>query len=169
VDALDDPVVAHAPHAAQRDQEQWSAAVARARAAFVAARDLTAGWRASGQAGRIVLVSSPPAVRVVEGAGLAAVAGAFVTTLGQVAAADLGATGLRVNTVVAGWTEGDADPAFAAGTALGRLAEPAEVAASIAHLLSEGASYVTGATLVADGGFSITKAAGGSPYLTTTR
>ena len=36
-----------------------------------------------------------------------------------------------------------------------RTAEPQEIAASIAYLLSPLASYVTGATLVADGGLTM--------------
>jgi NAD(P)-dependent dehydrogenase (short-subunit alcohol dehydrogenase family) len=35
---------------------------------------------------------------------------------------------------------------------LGRLAEPAEIAAVVSFLVSEDASYVTGRTLAADGG-----------------
>jgi len=146
--------------------EAWADTIARVRAAFTAARDHAARWRAAGDAGRLVFVASPPAVRAVEGAGLSAVAGAFLSTLGQVAAADLGPAGVRANTLVAGWTSG-APAALAAGTARGRLADPAELAATIAFLLSDDAGYVTGATLVADGGFSITKTAGGSPFATT--
>jgi NAD(P)-dependent dehydrogenase (short-subunit alcohol dehydrogenase family) len=40
----------------------------------------------------------------------------------------------------------------AAGRPLGRLAEPGEIAAVIAFLCSERASYVTGAAWSADGG-----------------
>jgi NAD(P)-dependent dehydrogenase (short-subunit alcohol dehydrogenase family) len=39
------------------------------------------------------------------------------------------------------------------GTAMGRVARPEEIAAAIAFLASDDASFVTGATLVADGGY----------------
>jgi NAD(P)-dependent dehydrogenase (short-subunit alcohol dehydrogenase family) len=39
-------------------------------------------------------------------------------------------------------------------SALGRLAQPAEIAAVVAFLLSPDASYITGTTIEADGGWS---------------
>jgi 3-oxoacyl-[acyl-carrier protein] reductase len=39
-------------------------------------------------------------------------------------------------------------------SALGRLAQPAEIAAVVAFLLSSDASYITGTTIEADGGWS---------------
>ena len=77
--------------------------------------------------------------------------------------------GIRCNAVTPGptateaWTgagglaeqQGDRDEVLAkvgAGRPLGRLAEPAEMAAVVVFLLSERASYVTGAAWSADGG-----------------
>jgi NAD(P)-dependent dehydrogenase (short-subunit alcohol dehydrogenase family) len=39
-------------------------------------------------------------------------------------------------------------------SALGRLGQPAEIAAVVAFLLSPDASYITGTTIEADGGWS---------------
>jgi 3-oxoacyl-[acyl-carrier protein] reductase len=47
----------------------------------------------------------------------------------------------------------DPNAAVRAMTALGRFAEPGEIAAVIAFLVSDDASYITGRTLLADGGF----------------
>jgi NAD(P)-dependent dehydrogenase (short-subunit alcohol dehydrogenase family) len=89
---------------------------------------------------------------------------AGVTGLVRVTAIDLAAEGVRVNAVLPGITETPMnhwwmdDPAERARTAesipLGRPARPEEIAAVIAFLASDDASYVTGAVWTADGGLT---------------
>jgi 3-oxoacyl-[acyl-carrier protein] reductase len=44
--------------------------------------------------------------------------------------------------------------AIAGFTALGRYAAPGDIAATVAHLATPDAAYLTGATLSVDGGFA---------------
>jgi NAD(P)-dependent dehydrogenase (short-subunit alcohol dehydrogenase family) len=113
---------------------------------------------------RICTVASVAGLR---GGGLAGTV-AYATSKGAVlamtknAARVLGPRGIAVNTIAPGMI----DTPFAAGplgdpairariegmTSFGRLGTPEEIAPAIAWLLSPEASYVHGATLVADGG-----------------
>jgi NAD(P)-dependent dehydrogenase (short-subunit alcohol dehydrogenase family) len=51
-------------------------------------------------------------------------------------------------------TDVDPDALIRSMSALGRLAQPDEIADVVAFLLSPEASYITGATIEADGGWS---------------
>jgi len=144
--------------------EDWNDAIARTRVAFAAARDLAANLRGRDASGRIVFVIDPTSVRPVSGALTSSVPGAFLITLAQVAAVELGPFGVNVNVLVAGWTD-DAPAGLSDGSVLGRAARTDEIVAACKFLLSDAASYVTGSTLMADGGYSITKTTGGSPLL----
>ena len=88
-----------------------------------------------------------------------------ISMLAKALGRDLGEHGIRVNAVEPGWVKTDmsapltADPEalryYTERVALHRGAEPAELAAAIAWLLSPDASYVTSATLLVDGGFIV--------------
>lgn len=79
-----------------------------------------------------------------------------VVNLGRAMAAEL-APAIRVNTVCPGMVDTPMAEGFHANVgnyALKRLAQPAEIARVILFLTSADGSYVTGATLAADGGRS---------------
>jgi len=87
-----------------------------------------------------------------------------IVALVKSAAFDLGPFGIRVNAVAPGMIRTRANyitedpvagPEYLKGVPLGRFAEPAEMAAVVAFLASDDASYVSGELLVADGGTTI--------------
>ncbi|MDA8288487.1 MAG: SDR family oxidoreductase [Actinomycetota bacterium] len=93
------------------------------------------------------------------------VAKAGVIMLTKSLAAEWAPRGVRVNAVAPGYINTSLIQRFVGsdtmrdywvgGTPLGRIGEPAEVAAAVVFLASDAASFVTGETLVADGGYSL--------------
>ena len=69
-----------------------------------------------------------------------------------------GRQGIRVNAVAPGWIDtGMANEAWSDApylTPLGRIGKPEEVAEVVSFLLSDRASYITGTTIVVDGGYT---------------
>jgi 3-oxoacyl-[acyl-carrier protein] reductase len=110
--------------------------------------------------GRIVMVSSAtgPYTAIPESVGYGA-AKAGMDGMMRGIALETGRFGITCNSVAPGWIEtGSSEPEeVLAGryTPLGRSGTPQEVAALIAFLASEESSYVTGRSIVVDGGNTI--------------
>lgn len=107
--------------------------------------------------GRIVNVSSVTGPLVsIPGEASYSAAKAGMDGLTRALAVELGPSGITVNSVAPGWiaTGSSTAPELEAGrhTPVGRPGTPAEVAVAVAFLAEPASSYVTGHSLVVDGG-----------------
>ena len=138
--------------------EEWDAFFAvDLKAAWLCAKHALPHMLATG-AGAIVNVSSIHAAATREGFFPYAAAKSGLVGLTRSLALDYGPRGIRVNCVCPGFTDTRLVRAGPEGVALGRIAEPREIAGAIAFLVSPDASYVTGATLFVDGGLTARRA-----------
>jgi NAD(P)-dependent dehydrogenase (short-subunit alcohol dehydrogenase family) len=122
------------------------------------------GPMASRGRGSIIGFTSIRAVTVEPGQGVYAATKAGLVQLLRTAAAELGPLGVRVNAIAPGVVETPltsqirADPAweaaYASKSALGRWAQPSELAGAVVYLASDAASFVTGSVLTVDGGWT---------------
>jgi len=130
------------------------------RAPFVASQ---AAVRHMAAGGRIINIGSNVAERAVfPGFSLYATSKTALIGLTKSLGRELGPRSITVNLVNPGPTDTDLNPAdgpdaatITGFTALGRYAEPADVAAAVAFLAGPQAAYITGATVNVDGGFTI--------------
>ncbi|MFL6208185.1 MAG: SDR family oxidoreductase [Pyrinomonadaceae bacterium] len=122
--------------------------------------------------GRVINITSVSVKQPIDGLLLSNTVRAGLTGWAKTLSTEVAADGVTVNNVAPGWTltEHQAEVAetrgrtagkskdemiktWAAQIPAGRLADPAEIAAAVAFLASERASYITGVTLQVDGGW----------------
>src|SRR5258708_6643196 len=116
------------------------------------------------KAGSMILLSSIRSVTVEPGQGAYAATKAGIVQMARELAAELGPAGVRVNCIAPGVVETpltapiknnpDWYNAYSARNALGRWASADEMAGPVVFLASDASSYVTGAVLFVDGGWT---------------
>ena len=147
------------------DDADWDRDIARnLNTAFNVTRAVVPGMVERGW-GRVVMVSSVtgPLVSDLGSAGYSA-AKAGLDGLMRAVAIEVAGAGVTVNSVAPGWiATGSQLPSEAAAglhTPIGRSGTPEEVAEVITFLAGERASYVTGTSIVVDGGNTIQETKG---------
>jgi 3-oxoacyl-[acyl-carrier protein] reductase len=166
-----DQLVANAGHAQRQtlnalDADAFSAAFAAMPAAFAALVKRATPALETSKRGRVVALSSFVAHRYRADAPFAATAAAkaALESLAKTAAAELAPHGVTVNCVAPGYTRKDRGPSAdnasvwtraAEATPLGHVAEPVDIAALIAFLLSDEARHITGQVIHIDGGLTL--------------
>jgi 3-oxoacyl-[acyl-carrier protein] reductase len=131
---------------------------------FYLARAVAAQMVAQGSGGAIVSIGSVSGLSSAPLHGAYGAAKAGLIALTKTLAVELAGAGVRVNCVAPGAvrtprlmeiTTEERRAESARHVPLGRLAEPEEIAGVVLFLASDLASYITGQTIVADGGASV--------------
>jgi 3-oxoacyl-[acyl-carrier protein] reductase len=131
-----------------------------ARAVYLASQAAVRHMTHTSSGGRIISIGSNLAERVpFSGVTLYSMSKSALIGFTKGLARDLGGRDITVNLVQPGSTDTDMNPADAEGadeqramTALGRYAEPTDIAETVAFLAGSGARNITGAVLTVDGG-----------------
>ncbi len=141
---------------------KWDAVVAtNLTGAFGCLRAAARGM-ASRRRGALVAVASTSAVNAPAGQSNYAASKAGLVAAVRVLAKELGPYGVRANAVLPGFVDTGMTRSMPekeltrqlAGVPLGRIGTGADIAPAVAFLLSDAAAYITGSTVVIDGGLT---------------
>jgi len=113
--------------------------------------------------GRIISLSSVSGISGNPGQANYAASKAAIIGFSKSVAREIGSRNITVNVVAPGFIETDMTEQLGdevagqviAQVALGRLGKPEEIAAAVGYLASDDAAYITGQTLVVDGGLAL--------------
>jgi NAD(P)-dependent dehydrogenase (short-subunit alcohol dehydrogenase family) len=145
------------------DERAWDAIMnTNVKSAFFLSVKAREAMLLHGDGGAIVNVSSVGGFRASDVIGGYSISKAAMIMLTQVCAKTWGSDGIRVNCIAPGlvktefaralWDNPKILKGSTADAALGRIGEPDEMAGAVVYLSSPASSFVTGQTLVLDGG-----------------
>lgn len=141
--------------------EQWHGIVhVHLSGTFYCTREAIKRMLAQGHGGAVINISSVAALRGLPGGSSYTAAKGGILSFTKGVAQEVATYGIRVNGIAPGWVETpilenipDAmRPMMVAGTPLGRIGKPEEIAAVALFLASEESSYIIGQTISPNGG-----------------
>jgi 3-oxoacyl-[acyl-carrier protein] reductase len=154
--------IAHSGRAVEMPPEEWHKVVStNLDAVFFWAQEAARRMLAANKQGAIVNIASVLGLAVSKGAVAYAAAKAGVVQVTKALAVELAFKGVRVNAIAPGWFVTEMNDDYLAGEAgaaikreipMGRFGNPGDLDGALLLLTSDGGSYITGATIVVDGG-----------------
>jgi NAD(P)-dependent dehydrogenase (short-subunit alcohol dehydrogenase family) len=154
--------IAHGGRAVEMPPEEWRKVLStNLDAVFFWAQEAARRLLAAKKQGAIVNIASVLGLAVSKGAVAYAAAKAGVVQVTKALAVELAFKGVRVNAIAPGWfvTEmndeyltGEAGAAIKREIPMGRFGNPGDLDGALLLLVSNAGSYITGATVVVDGG-----------------
>ena len=145
------------------DEKAWDATIGlNLKGCFFLSQAVGRVMRKIGSGGSIINISSEEGARPFVGLGVYSISKAGVIMLTRVLAQEWGQYNIRVNAIAPGfvrtkfseaiWGSPEMVKEIENNAALGRIAEPEEIVDAALFLASEASSYMTGQTMVLDGG-----------------
>jgi len=154
--------IAHGGRAVEMPPEEWRKVLStNLDAVFFWAQEAARRMLAAKKQGAIVNIASVLGLAVAKGAVAYAAAKAGVVQVTKALAVELAFKGIRVNAIAPGWFVTEMNDDYLAGEAgakikreipMGRFGSAGDLDGALLLLVSDAGNYITGATIVVDGG-----------------